>query len=51
MSRPNHIHEYKLTATSLYAAASVELQKDDIIRILQNFSKNDIVPLEVEGMI
>jgi DNA excision repair protein ERCC-3 len=27
-SRPNHIHEYKLTSTSLYAAASVEFKKE-----------------------
>jgi DNA excision repair protein ERCC-3 len=48
ISRPNHIHEYKLTSTSLYAAASVELKKDDIISILNNFCKNLHVPKQVE---
>ncbi|CAG2184029.1 unnamed protein product, partial [Oppiella nova] len=31
VSRPEHIHEYKLTAYSLYAAVSVGLQTKDII--------------------
>jgi DNA excision repair protein ERCC-3 len=48
MSRPNHIHEYKLTSTSLYAAASVEFTKDFIIKILNNFCKNLYVPKQVE---
>jgi DNA excision repair protein ERCC-3 len=48
MSRPNHIHEYKLTSTSLYAAASVEFKKDFIIKILDNFCKNKFVPKSVE---
>lgn len=48
VSRPNHIHEYKLTPTSLYAAASVEFKQDFIIKILQNFCKNLNVPKQVE---
>jgi DNA excision repair protein ERCC-3 len=44
VSRPNHIHEYKLTPTSLYSAASVELKKEDIVKILNNFCKNEKVP-------
>ena len=44
VSRPLHIHQYKLTSTSLYAAASVELKKDDILKILHKFSKNKVVP-------
>ena len=32
--RPEHIHEYKLTSYSLYAAVSVGLQTDDIIEYL-----------------
>lgn len=50
-SRPHHIHEYELTQTSLYAAASVELKKDDIINILDNFCKNEKVPETVKEMI
>ena len=42
---------YKLTSTSLYAAASVELKKDDIIRLLDKFSKNMVVPVQVDEMI
>lgn len=37
--RPQHIHEYKLTAYSLYAAVSVGLQTVDIIEYLQRLSK------------
>ncbi|XP_047026504.1 general transcription and DNA repair factor IIH helicase subunit XPB [Helicoverpa zea] len=37
--RPQHIHEYKLTAYSLYAAVSVGLQTADIIEYLQRLSK------------
>ena len=48
VSRPNHIHEYKLTPTSLYSAASVELKKEDIVKILNNFCKNEKVPQQVE---
>ena len=48
MSRPKYVHEYKLTSTSLYSAASVELNKDDIIKILDKFCKNLRVPEDVE---
>ncbi len=48
VSRPNCIHEYRLTPTSLYSAASVELKKEDIIKILNNFCKNLTVPKDVE---
>ncbi|XP_022113513.1 general transcription and DNA repair factor IIH helicase subunit XPB [Pieris rapae] len=37
--RPQLIHEYKLTAYSLYAAVSVGLQTNDIIEYLQRLSK------------
>ncbi|XP_028172539.1 general transcription and DNA repair factor IIH helicase subunit XPB [Ostrinia furnacalis] len=37
--RPQHIHEYKLTAYSLYAAVSVGLQTGDIVEYLQRLSK------------
>lgn len=40
--RPEHIHEYKLTAYSLYAAVSVGLQTNDIIEYLKRLSKTTI---------
>ncbi|KAK6631181.1 hypothetical protein RUM43_014277 [Polyplax serrata] len=40
--RPEHIHEYKLTAYSLYAAVSVGLQTEDIIEFLSKLSKCSI---------
>ncbi|KAN0061471.1 DNA repair helicase RAD25 [Thecaphora frezii] len=39
VSRPAHIHEYKLTPYSLYAAVSVGLQPNDIIEVLNRLSK------------
>lgn len=39
ISRPSHIHEYKITAYSLYAAVSVGLETDDIISVLDRLSK------------
>lgn len=39
VSRPNYIHEYRLTTYSLYAAVSVGLQTDDIISVLNRMSK------------
>ncbi|XP_062852962.1 general transcription and DNA repair factor IIH helicase subunit XPB [Trichomycterus rosablanca] len=40
--RPSHMHEYKLTAYSLYAAVSVGLQTSDIIEYLQKLSKTSV---------
>lgn len=40
--RPEHIHEYKLTAYSLYAAVSVGLQTEDIIEYLRRLSKTSV---------
>lgn len=40
--RPEFIHEYKLTAYSLYAAVSVGLQTEDIIEYLKRLSKTSI---------
>ena len=37
--RPTHIHEFKLTAYSLYAAVSVGLETNAIIEVLERFSK------------
>jgi DNA excision repair protein ERCC-3 len=39
VSRPSHIHEYRITAYSLYAAVSVGLETDDIIAVLNRLSK------------
>ncbi|CAF0957967.1 unnamed protein product [Adineta steineri] len=40
--RPEYIHEYKLSAYSLYAAVSVGLQTKDIIEYLQRLSKTSV---------
>ncbi|XP_028920075.1 general transcription and DNA repair factor IIH helicase subunit XPB isoform X2 [Ornithorhynchus anatinus] len=40
--RPSHVHEYKLTAYSLYAAVSVGLQTGDITDYLRKLSKTGI---------
>lgn len=50
VSRPSNIHEYKITAYSLYAAASVGLKTDDIIDTMDRFSKNKI-PLSILNFI
>ncbi len=39
ISRPNFLHEYKLTMHSLYAAVAVGLEKNDIISALDRLSK------------
>ncbi|KAH9524690.1 TFIIH basal transcription factor complex helicase XPB subunit [Bulinus truncatus] len=40
--RPTHVHEYKLTAYSLYAAVSVGLQTNDIIEYLRRLCKTTL---------
>ncbi|CAL1530963.1 unnamed protein product [Lymnaea stagnalis] len=40
--RPIHVHEYKLTAYSLYAAVSVGLQTNDIIEYLRRLCKTTL---------
>lgn len=42
VSRPLRIHEYQITAYSLYAAASVGLTTDVILTTLQRFAKNSV---------
>ncbi|ODQ81065.1 hypothetical protein BABINDRAFT_12335 [Babjeviella inositovora NRRL Y-12698] len=44
ISRPSHIHEYRITAYSLYAAVSVGLETDDIISVLSRLSKVPVAP-------
>jgi DNA excision repair protein ERCC-3 len=41
-SRPAHMHEYVITEYSLFAAASVGLDPEDIIVSLNRFSKNEV---------
>ncbi|OQR93463.1 TFIIH basal transcription factor complex helicase XPB subunit [Thraustotheca clavata] len=42
VSRPEFIHEYKLTPYSLYAAVSVSIETDSIIKVLDRLSKNQL---------
>lgn len=39
VSRPARIHEFRLTAYSLYAAVSVGMETDTILAVLERFSK------------
>lgn len=47
VSRPTHIHKYQLTKHSLYAAVSVELYKEDIVKVLDRLCKNKYIPQNV----
>lgn len=51
VSRPTYIHEYILTAYSLYAAVSVGLTKDYILSTLRSISKNEEIPSDVTQFI
>ena len=42
ISRPQFIHEYKITDSSLYGAVSVGLDTDGIIRKLASLSKTEL---------
>ncbi|KAG8893540.1 hypothetical protein FRC00_010375 [Tulasnella sp. 408] len=42
ISRPTFMHEYKITAYSLYAAVSVGLETNDIISVLSHLSKTPV---------
>lgn len=48
--RPQHVHEYKLTAYSLYAAVSVGLETKDIIEYLRRLCKTTL-PAGIEEFI
>lgn len=39
VSRPEFVHEYKLTPYSLYAAVAVSIDTESIIRVLNRLSK------------
>lgn len=40
--RPTFVHEYKLTAYSLYAAVAVNIHTEHILSALQRFAKNEV---------
>lgn len=42
VSRPKYVNEYKLTAISLYAAASIGLSYENIIETLAKFCKTEV---------
>ncbi|KAI3655028.1 hypothetical protein MP228_000408 [Amoeboaphelidium protococcarum] len=44
VSRPQFIHEYKLTAYSLYAAVSIGLETENIIQVLSKLCKTPLPP-------
>ncbi len=47
-SRPSYLHEYRFTEHSLYAALSVGLRGEDIIRALEKLSKTPVPESVVE---
>lgn len=50
LSRPTHLHEYRLTGNSLYAAVSVGLLPSDIINFLDRLSKT-LLPETIKSFI
>ncbi|EQC31561.1 DNA excision repair protein ERCC-3 [Saprolegnia diclina VS20] len=50
VSRPEFVHEYKLTPYSLYAAVSVSIETDSIIKVLERLSKN-VIPTGITTFI
>lgn len=50
LNRPMRMHEYQLTPASLYAAASIGLQTEDIIQFIDRLCKTD-VPEAVKSFI
>jgi len=51
ISRPSFIHEYRLTKFSLYAASSVGLSNEIILKVLDKFAKNEKIPQSVKEFI
>ena len=47
-SRPSYLHEYRFTEHSLYAALSVGLRGEDIIRALEKLSKTPVPESVIE---
>lgn len=50
VSRPEFLHEYKLTPYSLYAAVSVSIETESILKVLERLSKNHL-PEVITGFI
>lgn len=50
VTRPEFVHQYRLTPYSLYAAMAVSIQTSDIIRVLNRLCKTEL-PQEVEDYI
>lgn len=48
LSRPQFIHEYRITDSSLYGAVSVGLETDKIIEALERMSKVDLSPKMID---
>lgn len=48
ISRPEFIHKYRLTSSSLYAAASVSIDTETIITTLGTLCKTDLPSAVVE---
>ena len=44
VSRPEFVHEYRLTAYSLYAAVSIGLETENMIDVLNRLSKTPVPP-------
>uniref|UniRef100_A0AAV1T4K8 DNA 3'-5' helicase n=1 Tax=Peronospora matthiolae TaxID=2874970 RepID=A0AAV1T4K8_9STRA len=44
VSRPEFVHEYKLTPYSLYAAVSVAIETESILKVLERLAKNRVPP-------
>ena len=44
--RPEHVHEYRITTYSLYAAASVGLRTENILKYLDRLCKTE-VPIQI----
>jgi DNA excision repair protein ERCC-3 len=40
VTRPEYVHEYRLTPYSLYAAVATNIDTDSILKVLQRYSKN-----------
>nr|CCA24040.1 unknown putative [Albugo laibachii Nc14] len=45
VSRPEFLHEYKLTPYSLYAAVSVSIETESVLNVLERLSKNNLPPV------
>ena len=50
VTRPEYVHEYKLTPYSLYAAVATNIDTESIVRVLQRYSKNAL-PESVAGFV